>query len=79
MTTIYVATDLGQTVAPMRRAFRLFIRYWKMLRKWQERNALRDVLYNLSDRELHDIGTTRGEIEHVARSRCVDHRGPRSV
>lgn len=79
MTAIYVVTDLGQTAAPMRRAFRFFRRYWKMLREWQERNALRGAINSLSDRELQDIGTTRGEIEYVARSRFIDPRGARSA
>lgn len=79
MTTIHVVTDLGQTAAPMRRAFRLFKRYWSMLREWRERDALRGALYNLSERDLQDIATTRGEIEYVARSRFVDPRGARSA
>jgi len=77
MTTIHVVTDFGQTAAPMRRAFRLFKRYWNMLRERRERDALRGALYNLSERDLQDIATTRGEIEYVARSRFVDPRGAR--
>ena len=69
MSTIYVTTGFGQTTTPMRRALRLFKTYWSMLRERQQRNALRSAMYNLSDRELQDIGTTRGEIEYVARSR----------
>ena len=69
MSTIYVTTGFGQTITPMRRALRLFKTYWSMLRERQQRNALRSAMYNLSDRELQDIGTTRGEIEYVARSR----------
>jgi len=74
MTTIYVVTDLGQTIAPIQRAFRTLKRYWKLLREWQNRNALRGAMYGLSDRELQDIGTTRGEIEFVVRSRFGDPR-----
>jgi hypothetical protein len=40
MTTIYVVTDLGQTASPMQHAFRFFRRCWKMIREWQQRNAL---------------------------------------
>jgi uncharacterized protein YjiS (DUF1127 family) len=68
MTTIYVVTDLGQTASPMQRAFRFFRRCWRMIREWQQRHALRGAMYSLSDWELQDIGTTRGEIEHLARS-----------
>ncbi len=79
MSTTYVAAGFGQTAAPMRCAFRFFEKYWGMLRQWHERDTLRGALYGLSDRELQDIGTTRGEIEYVARSRSVDPRGVRSV
>ena len=78
MSTIYV-TGFGQTTTPMRRAIRLFSNYWSMVREWQKRNSLRCGMYKLSDRELQDIGTSRGEIEYVARSRFVDPRGTRST
>jgi len=42
---------------------------WKCLDAFQERRErqkLRATLSNLSDRELMDIGTTRGEIDYVA-------------
>jgi len=32
-------------------------------------------LSELSDRELMDIGTTRGEIDYVASNRIIDPRG----
>lgn len=79
MSAIHVTTGFGQTIAPMRRVFRLFEKYWSMLREWQKRGKLQGALYNLSDRELQDIGTTRGEIDYVARSPLVDPRGARSV
>jgi uncharacterized protein YjiS (DUF1127 family) len=53
----------------------IFERYRGMLRQWRDRDTLRARLYSLSDRDLQDIGTTRGEIEYVARSRSVDPRG----
>ena len=34
---------------------------------------------DLSDTELMDIGTTRGEIDYVASSRGIDPRGIRST
>ena len=36
------------------------------------------TLCDLSDRELMDIGTTRGEIDYVASHRGIDPRGIRS-
>lgn len=35
---------------------------------WNERRATRNALSQLSDRELDDIGLTRGDIDAVARS-----------
>jgi uncharacterized protein YjiS (DUF1127 family) len=32
-------------------------------------------MHSLSDWELQDIGTTRGEIEYLARSPFIDPRG----
>jgi uncharacterized protein YjiS (DUF1127 family) len=39
-----------------------------MLVAWNERRATRNALSQLSDRELDDIGLTRGDIDVVARS-----------
>ena len=36
-------------------------------------------LFDLRDRELHDIGISRGEIDYVASNRDVDPRGIRSA
>jgi uncharacterized protein YjiS (DUF1127 family) len=44
----------------------------------RERQKLRATLSDLSDRELMDIGTTRGEIDYVASHRGIDPRGIRS-
>ena len=74
MSTTDGATQLGQTAVSPRRISSFFERYWSMLREWQKRDRLRTTLYNLSDRELQDIGTTLGEVEHVARLRSGDPR-----
>ena len=79
MSTIYVTTALGRTATPMLRALSLFETCLNMLYEWQRRNALRGAMYNLSDRELQDVGMTRGEIDYVTRSRFVDPRGARSA
>jgi hypothetical protein len=39
----------------------------------------RATLSKLSDTELMDIGTTRGEIDYVASHRGIDPRGIRSA
>jgi uncharacterized protein YjiS (DUF1127 family) len=79
MSTIYVTTGFGQITTPMRRALGLFEKCLSVLCEWQQRNALRGAMYHLGDRELQDMGTARGEIEYVARSRFVDPRGARSA
>jgi uncharacterized protein YjiS (DUF1127 family) len=79
MSTIYVTTAFGRTTTPMRRALSVFEKCLNMLYEWHQRNALRGVMYNLSDRELQDVGMTRGEIEYVTRSRFADPRGARSA
>jgi uncharacterized protein YjiS (DUF1127 family) len=43
--------------------------------EWRERRKLRANLYDLSDRELQDIGIARGEVDYVASNRSVDPRG----
>jgi uncharacterized protein YjiS (DUF1127 family) len=74
MSTIYVTTGFEQSTSPIRRALKLVENYRSMFRERQKRSSLRRSMYNLSDRELQDIGTTRGEIEYVASSRFVDLR-----
>jgi uncharacterized protein YjiS (DUF1127 family) len=75
MSTTYGATGLGQTAASTRRASSFFKKYWSAFRERRERQRLRAVLCDLSDRELMDFGTTRGEIEYVASNQGRDPRG----
>ncbi|MGY4625819.1 DUF1127 domain-containing protein [Bradyrhizobium sp. USDA 4486] len=56
----------------------LFKRCWGELKEWRQCQRLRRALCDLSDRELMDIGTTRGEIDYVASNRGIDPRGIRS-
>jgi uncharacterized protein YjiS (DUF1127 family) len=79
MSTTYGATELRQTAASTRRASSLFKRYWAEFQERRERQRLRATLSDLSDEELMDIGTTRGEIDYVASHRDVDPRGIRSA
>ena len=78
MSTTYGATGLGQTAASTRRVASFFKRYWRAFQERRERRRLRAALCDLSDRELMDIGTTRGEIDYVVSNRGVDPRGIRS-
>jgi uncharacterized protein YjiS (DUF1127 family) len=79
MSTTYGATGLGQTAASTQRVSSLFKGYWAAFQERRKRQRLRATLSDLSDRELMDIGTTRGEIDYVASNRLVDPRGIRSA
>ena len=75
MSTTYGATGLGQTAASTRRVSSFFKRYWSAFQERRERQRLRAALCDLSDWELKDIGTTRGEVDYVASNRGTDPRG----
>ena len=47
--------------------------------QWRKRDRLRTELYDLNDRELMDIGITRGEIDYFASNRGIDPQGIRST
>lgn len=79
MSTIYGETGLRQKAASARRISGLFLRFWAAFQEARERRSLRAKLSCLSDRELMDIGTTRGEINYVASNRSIDPRGIRSA
>lgn len=77
MSATYGATRLGQTAASTRRVS--IKRYWGAFQESRKRRRLRAALCALSDRELMDIGTTRGEIDYVASNRAIDPQGIRSA
>jgi uncharacterized protein YjiS (DUF1127 family) len=79
MSTTYGATGLGLTAALARRASTFFERCWGAFQERRERQRLQATLNDLSDRELMDIGTTRGEIDYIASNRSFDPRGVRSA
>lgn len=72
----YNAVAPKHTIAPARPRLTVFTRCCAALLDWQERVLLRERLCDLSDRELRDIGITRGEIDYVAANRSID---PRSI
>ncbi|MBR1128206.1 DUF1127 domain-containing protein [Bradyrhizobium iriomotense] len=78
MSTTHGATGLGQTGSTWC-ASSFFKRYWGAFLERRKRQRLRAALLDLSDRELMDIGTTRGEIDYVASHCSVDPRGIRST
>ena len=79
MSTTYGARGLGQTTVSTRRISSFFRGYWDAFQKRRERQRIRTTLCDLSNRELMDIGTTRGEIDYVASNRFIDPRGIRSA
>jgi uncharacterized protein YjiS (DUF1127 family) len=79
MSTTYGTAGLGQTAVSTWRVSSFFKRYWGTFQERRKRQRLRATLYDLSDRELMDIGTTRGEIDYVASNRGIDLRGIRSA
>ena len=46
----------------------LFSRFQGAVQRWLDVRDTRNALYRLTDRELSDIGLSRGDIERVARS-----------
>jgi uncharacterized protein YjiS (DUF1127 family) len=53
-------------------ALSLLKRYWRAYQERRQRQRLRAALHYLSDRELTDMGITRGEIEYIAAHRAID-------
>ena len=75
MSTIYNGVGWKQTATPARPRVSVFNRCRAVFREWREREQLRARLGDLSDRELHDIGIGRGEVDYVASNRSIDPRG----
>lgn len=78
MSTTYGTIGLRQAFAS-RKFVTFFERLWATLQEWRERRRVRATLSGLSDWELMDIGTTRGEIEYFASNRAIAPRGIRSI
>jgi uncharacterized protein YjiS (DUF1127 family) len=78
MSTTHGTTWLERTSVSTRHASSFIWKYWDALQEHRERQKLRAAMSDLSDRELMDIGATRGEIDYVASHRGIDPRGVRS-
>ena len=61
----------GPAAASTRGILGLLRQYWHALQ--QRRRSPRLSLQDLSDRELMDIGLTRGEIDHLSPQRSIDN------
>jgi uncharacterized protein YjiS (DUF1127 family) len=64
----------GQTGASTRRVSSFLERFWRAFQERRQRQRLRLSLHYLSDRELMDIGITRGEIDYIASNPGIDPR-----
>ena len=73
MSTIRGTTALGSVTAK-RQVYSPLETYWNLFQEWRKRRRLLTKLRDLSDRELMDIGTTRGEIDYVASNCSIDPR-----
>jgi len=62
----------GPTAASTRSVLSLLKRYWRAFQERRQRQSLRAALPYLSDRELMDIGLTRGEIDYITPQRAID-------
>lgn len=60
----------GAAAAPAQSLLDLPERYWRAFREWLRHPRV--SLFDLSDRELMDIGLTRAEIDHLTPGRAID-------
>ena len=79
MSTTHCTTWLERTSISTRSVSSFIWKNWDAFRERRERQKMRATLSNLSDTELMDIGTTRGEIDYIASHRGIDPRGARPV
>ena len=79
MYTALGAAELKQATKSTQRVSNFLGSCWGAFQQWRQRDRLRTELYGLNDRELMDIGITRGEIDYFASNRSIDQRGIRAA
>ena len=79
MCTAGGAAELKQATRSTQRLSDFLGSCWEAFHQWRKRDRLRTELYGLNDRELIDIGITRGEIDYFASNRGIDPQGIRST
>ena len=79
MYTALGAAELKQATRSTQRVSNFLGSCWEVFQQWRKRDRLRTELYGLNDRELMDIGITRGEIDYFASNRGIDPQGIRSA
>ncbi|MGY8661300.1 DUF1127 domain-containing protein [Bradyrhizobium sp. UFLA05-109] len=78
MSTIYSATAYRR-LASARRVVRFLERHWEAFQERRKCARVQAALSDLGDRELMDIGISRGEIDYVASNPNIDPRGARPI
>ena len=79
MYTALGAAELKQATRSTQRVFNFLGSCWVAFHQWRKRDRSRTELYGLNDRELMDIGITRGEIDYFASNGGIDPRGIRTA
>jgi uncharacterized protein YjiS (DUF1127 family) len=74
MSTTHDTPWLDRASASSRPVSSFIRKCWDAYREHRERQKLRATLSGLSDRELKDFGTTRGEIDYTVSHRNIDPR-----
>ncbi len=70
MSSIHQTTEPRQE-SVKRQVYSPIEAFWDAFQGWRKRETLRTQLYRLTERELADIGITRGEIDYVASKRGI--------
>lgn len=78
MSTTYGAAAREPTPALARRICSFLTRGWSAFRQQRIKVRVRATLSDLSDRELMDIGITRGEVDYVALNGAIEPPGAQS-
>jgi uncharacterized protein YjiS (DUF1127 family) len=62
----------GRLAASRRSILSSLKEYWRTFQERRQRERLRVSLYDLTDRELMDIGLTRGDIDYIVVHRAIE-------
>ncbi|MBR1230381.1 MULTISPECIES: DUF1127 domain-containing protein [unclassified Bradyrhizobium] len=70
MSTLHETIELGPATAK-RQVYSPLETYWNAFQEWRKQSKTRAELYRLTERELMDIGITRGEIDYVTSNHSI--------
>ena len=69
----------GRLAASTRSILSSLKRYWRAFWERRQRERLRVSLHDLTDRELMDIGLTRGDIDYIVVHRAIERLRDRTA